>query len=106
MVQRGDMTVIDLEFRRSFCMRIAFPIQVSNAYDILKSLRPHGASVHAQAAANRARDSFHPFKPAETRGLTCICDLLELGADPGRNFVSGNVHLVELTAARMNHHAA
>src|SRR5436305_684491 len=100
------MTIINLEFRRSFCECVPLTIQVSNAHDVFKSLCAHGASIHAQAAANGPRNSFHPFKTAQTCGLARISDLLEFGADSRCNLVSGNIYPVKLTAARMDHHAA
>src|SRR5437773_12402365 len=97
---------MNFEFRRSFCECVPLTIQVSNAHHVFKSLCAHRAGIHAQAAANGPRNSFHPFKTAEPCGLARISDLPEFGAYSRCNFVSGNLHPVKLTATRMNHHPA
>ncbi len=106
VIQRRNVTIINLELRRRFRLRISLAVEIPNAHDVLKSLRAHGAGIHAQAASDRARNSFHPFQPAQTRRFTRISDLLEFGADSRRDFVSGDLHPVEFAAARMNDHAA
>ena len=87
-------------------MRVSFAIEITNAHDVLESLRAHRAGIHAQAAADCARNSFHPFQTAESGRLRRIGDFLQFRADAGRDFVSGDFDLVEIAAARMNDHAA
>ena len=57
------------QLRRSLRVRVPFGIEITNAHDILESLRAHRAGIHAQAAADFARNSFHPFETAETARL-------------------------------------
>ena len=106
VIQRRNVTIMNFEFRRRFRMRVPLRIQIANTHDVLKSLSAHGPGIHAQPAPDRARNSLHPFETAETRRLGRIGDLLELGADSRRDFVSGNIHPIEFTTARMNDHAA
>ena len=58
-----------------FHVQISITIQIMNTHDVFKGLRPHCASIHAQAAADRAWDSLHPLQPAETGCLPGVSDL-------------------------------
>src|SRR5436190_12229592 len=99
------MTVINFELRRSSCGGVPFAIEISNPNHVLKSLPTHGAGVHPQPTADGSRNSFHPFKTAQTRSLPRIRDLLEFGTRARSDFVSRYIHLIEITTAWMNHHA-
>src|SRR5437764_9348492 len=54
----GNALPFPLQSSHGHCIAIEKP----HAHDILKSLPAHGASVHAQSAADFARDTFHPFQ--------------------------------------------
>ena len=100
------MTIIDLKLRRSFGVRFPLLIQITNAHDILKSLRAHRARVHPQRSADCAGNSFHPLKPAQPGAFSRIGDLFQFRAHARADFIPGNFHLIEITAAWMNDHAA
>ena len=61
---------------------------------MIESLRAHRAGVHPQAAADFARNSFHPFQPADARGFARIGDLLQFRADTGGDFVSADTSIL------------
>src|SRR4029077_4331163 len=86
-------------------VRIAFAIEVTNARDILKSLRAHRASVHPQPATDYARDTFHPFESAEICRARCISNFPQLPPGACRDFAAVHLDFIEITAIRMNHHA-
>ena len=94
------------QLRRSFFVRPSLGVEISNSHDLIESLRAHCARIHAERAADRARNSLHPLQSANTRGLSGISNLLELRADTGRDFVAVNFDFVKIAAARTNHHAA
>ena len=55
-----------------------FGVKISDARYVLESLRPHRAGIHPQSPADRAGNSFHPFKPTEicrTRGVSHLPQL-------------------------------
>jgi hypothetical protein len=66
---------MDLQIIPPFDAQISIGIQITNTHDVFKSLRAHRPGVHAQATADRARDSLHPLKSAETGCLTGVGDL-------------------------------
>src|SRR4029453_11774885 len=86
-----------------FHLQISIRIQITNAHDVFKGLRAHRASIHAQATADRARDSLHPLQPAEAGCLTGIGDLFYFRANTCSNFITVDFDLVEIASARMNH---
>ena len=73
---------------------------------MLECLRAHRAGVHAQTAADFARNSFHPFQTADASGLPRVSHVLQLRADAGRDFISVDTStLSKSPPARMNDHA-
>src|SRR5713101_4760036 len=80
-------------------------MEIRKAHNVLESLCAHRASVHAQAAADRAGNSFHPLESAQARVLSRVGDLLQFRADARGDFIAVNVDLVEIAAAWMHDHA-
>ena len=93
-------------FRCSLHMRIAIAIEKPHAHDILKSLSAHGASIHAQGAADFARDTFHPFQSANLGVASGICDLFQFCAHTRSDLVAVDFDAIELASARVNDEAA
>ena len=54
---------------RRFFVGYAFAVEIAHPHDLIESLHAHRPGVHPQAAADGARDSFHPFKAADPRGF-------------------------------------
>src|SRR6266404_965652 len=88
-----------------FYLRIALAIEVTNARDVLKSLRAHRAGVHPQPATDYSRDTFHPFESAEICRARCISNFPQLHPGACRDFAAVHLDFVEIAARRMNHHA-
>ena len=100
------MAVVHVHFRRGLHVRIAVAIKKSHPHHILKSLAAHSPSIHAQGAADFARNAFHPLQSANTGVASGIRDLFQLCSDTSSDLVALHFDAVELAAARMNNHAA
>ena len=87
-------------------MRISFGVKITNARDVLESLRAHRAGIHAQPAADCARNSLHPFESAEICCTRGVSHLSQLYARPCCDFAPVNLDFLEIAAVRMNDHPA
>ena len=105
-VERGHVPVMHFEFGWRFFVRATFLVEITHPRHLIKSLRAHRTRVHPQAAANRARDSFHPLETADPRGFAGIGDLFQFRADTGRDFQARHFDAIEFPAARMHYDAA
>ena len=103
--EQGEISITHVQLVPIFRMRISFPIQIANADDIFESLCAHRAGIHPQSSADRARNSFHPFQPADAGGPSGVGYFLQLGADSRSDFGAVDFDLIEITAAWVHHHA-
>ena len=106
MLQRWNVPVIHFQLVRRFRLRVSHRVEITDADDIVESLRAHRSGIHAQAAAHFAGNSFHPFQAADASGFARVGHFLQLRAGPGRDFISADLHFIEITAGWMNDHAA
>src|SRR5437764_908877 len=81
-------------------------VKISDARYVLESLRPHRAGIHPQSPADRAGNSFHPFKPAEICRTRGVSHLPELHARACGDFAPLDLDFLEIAAVRMNDYPA